>query len=178
MKFKSYGVDVIFSESAPKERSAPLDWFEDRSRETRVQPPSRTLRAVLCTAALGALACRTESPTGGSGVATQLAFSVQPASGPAGQLAEFRVEIRDADGQLVTSATNAVSVTINAAVGMAGQGTVNAVGGVATFSGLFILTPGTGYTLTASSLLLTSAVSAPFNIQAALNTTRWASRRG
>ena len=59
--------------------------------------------------------------------------------------------------------------SVNPAYGTAGavlQGTatVNAVGGVATFTGLSLNTAGTGYVLTASSGSIMNADSAPFNI--------------
>jgi hypothetical protein len=126
--------------------------------------PSRILLATVLTASCGVLACGTYGTS--FGPPTQLVFAVQPASGPAGQLAAVRVEVRDAEDRLVTSAAHAVKVTLNAPVGMAGTGTVRAVGGVATFSGLFIVSPGAGYTLTASNPLLASAMSTPFSIGA------------
>jgi len=115
---------------------------------------------------LGVLACGAGDTTATFGTATKLVFAVQPASGVAGMLAALRVEVRDAQDRLVTSATHSVRITINAPVGMAGQNIVRAVGGVATFSGLSIVTPGTGYTLSASNFLLASATSAAFDISA------------
>jgi hypothetical protein len=125
---------------------------------------SRFVLAGVLAASLGLPACGGYEAT--FGPPTKLAFTVQPASGPAGALAAIRVEVRDAEDRLVTSATHTVTVTLNAAVGMAGQATVNAVGGVATFSGLFIITPGAGYTLTASNPLLGSVMSTAFTIGA------------
>ena len=52
---------------------------------------------------------------------------------------------------------------------LGGTLTVNTVKGVATFSNLSINQIGTGYTLVASSPNLPAAISAPFNIVAAVN---------
>lgn len=81
----------------------------------------------------------------------------------------MKVEIRDAQGRLVANATRPVGIALNAnaPVSMAGMTTVNAVGGVATFSSLYIVTPGVGYTLTASALAVAPVTSQPFNIVAA-----------
>jgi hypothetical protein len=104
-------------------------------------------------------------------VATQLAFIAQPANTNA--LEPFptavQVEIRSASGARITSATDAVTLAIGTNPGggtLTGTRTVNAVNGVATFSGLSIDRSGTGYTLSASSGSLTSAASAAFNVAA------------
>ncbi|WP_434382805.1 lamin tail domain-containing protein [Melittangium boletus] len=99
--------------------------------------------------------------------ASRLAFSVQPQSGTAGvALAPIKVEIRDAAGALVDTATSAVTLTV---VGTSGHGpfTVSAVNGVATFSAVRIDTAGKGYTLKATAGSLTEATSTPFDIASA-----------
>ncbi len=101
--------------------------------------------------------------------AKQLAFTVQPSSVTAGVsiAPAVNVTIQDSLGNTVTGATNAVTLSIgtNPAVGsLLGMRTVNAVNGMATFSDLSIDKAGTGYTLTASSSLLTGATSAAFNV--------------
>ncbi|WP_170113284.1 Calx-beta domain-containing protein [Ahniella affigens] len=76
------------------------------------------------------------------------------------------VRILDSAGNL-TSTTAAVTLAIanNPAGGtLSGITTVNAVAGIATFSGLSINNAGTGYTLSASSSGLTGATSTAFNI--------------
>jgi hypothetical protein len=105
---------------------------------------------------------------------TQLAFKTQPAGAVAGAaIGSFQVEVRDANGALVAGATNAVTIAIanNAGGGtLTGTKTVNAIGGVATFSGLSLDKVGTGYTLQATATGLSSATSTSFNITvAALN---------
>src|SRR5262249_26038876 len=75
--------------------------------------------------------------------ATQLAFTVQPTDAPAGAGVSpaIQVEVRDASSNLVRDARTAVTVAIatNPSSGtLAGTRTVNAVGGIATFSGLWI----------------------------------------
>jgi hypothetical protein len=118
--------------------------------------------------ALGALGCRSETTGASFGTATQLAFQVQPASTVAGQPVPVKLEIRDAQGRLVANATRPVRRALNAnsPVSMAGMTTVNAVGGIATFSSLYIITPGVGYTFTASSPAVAPVTSQPFDIVA------------
>ncbi len=100
---------------------------------------------------------------------SQLAFTVQPTDVVAGAAITpaVQVSIEDANGTVVTTATDAVTIAIanNAGGGtLSGTATVNAVGGVATFSDLSIDKTGTGYTLAASSGVLTGATSTAFNV--------------
>jgi len=100
---------------------------------------------------------------------TQLAFTVPPGNGTAGAAITppIQVSIKDVTGAVVTTATNAVTVTLGAPVGgatLAGTTTVSAVNGVATFSDLVIQKAGTGYRLAASASPLTSATSGPFAV--------------
>ena len=105
--------------------------------------------------------------------ATTLAFSTQPTVGQSIQATgtgtfSASVTVQDADGNTVTTATNAVTLAIgtNPSAGVlactdAGGLTVNAVSGVATFTGCSITEAGTGYTLAAaSSPVLTPPVNA------------------
>jgi hypothetical protein len=78
-----------------------------------------------------------------------------------------QVSIVDANGNLVTSATDNVTIAIgtNPSGGaLSGTTTVAAVNGVATFSDLSINMVGTGYTLAATSGSLTGATSSAFNV--------------
>jgi hypothetical protein len=80
-----------------------------------------------------------------------------------------RVEIRNNAGQVVTTSTLPVTMSITPNTGtpgatLSGQLIVNAENGVATFNNLRINQPGTGYTLTASASGLTSVVTAPFDV--------------
>ncbi|MDW8172390.1 MAG: hypothetical protein RML73_07880 [Anaerolineae bacterium] len=86
----------------------------------------------------------------------QLVFSVQPSNTAANAAITpaVTVEIRDSANNLVTSATNAITLAIGANPGsgtLSGTVTVNAVGGIATFPGISINNPGVGYTLVASA---------------------------
>ncbi len=83
------------------------------------------------------------------------------------------VVIRDAAGNVITSSTASVTVAITNGTGAAGAvltctsgTTISAVAGSAAFSGCKIDKVGTGYTLTASSAGLTSAVSTALTIAA------------
>ncbi len=104
--------------------------------------------------------------------ATQLAFSVQPSAANGGLPVSppIQVEIRDASGNIVTGATNSVTLTLgtNVADGtLWGTTTVNAVRGTATFPDLSVDRPGTGYTMSATSAPLAGATSAGFDIRMA-----------
>jgi hypothetical protein len=121
---------------------------------------------------LALAACGGGEKVAGPPAVTQLAFSVQPTNATAGGAISpaVQVEIQDAAGVPVASARDAVTLAIgtNPASGtLSGTKTVNAVGGVATFSGLAIDKAGTGYTLAASSGTLTAVTSTTFNVSPA-----------
>src|SRR5262245_60971763 len=105
------------------------------------------------------------------GCPDHVAFGQQPTGTIAGQTinaglnpAGVTVRVEDAIGQLVTNSTAAVGVSIASGPGtLFGTASVNAVGGVATFSDLAIDQAGT-YTLLAQSAPLTSATSNSFAI--------------
>ena len=99
----------------------------------------------------------------------RVAFTVQPSSTGVAQpiTPAVQVAIQDAFANTVTNATNAVTLTLATNPGsgtLAGTKTVNAVGGIATFSALSIDKAGTGYTLTATSPVLTGETSSEFDI--------------
>ncbi|MDH4348385.1 MAG: Ig-like domain repeat protein, partial [Gemmatimonadota bacterium] len=106
------------------------------------------------------------------GAADHLTFGVQPSDVTAGNSITPAVEVRieDAFGNLVTSATDAVTVSIASDPNGSGTSTltgtipVNASGGIAKFSDLAIDLTGNGFTLQASSGSLTAATSAAFNV--------------
>ncbi len=103
------------------------------------------------------------------GPTTQLVFTTQPSNVAAGGAITPAVVVtaQDAQGNTTTAFVGAVTVAIgtNPATGvLSGTKTVNAVAGVATFSTLNIDKPGTGYTLTASSGILTNLPSSAFNV--------------
>jgi PKD repeat protein len=106
-------------------------------------------------------------------VATRLVFTVQPSTTPPLTAISPAVTVKavDAAGYTVTSFTGPVTMAIgrNGSLlipgTLSGTTTVNAVGGVATFSNLKIDQSGDGYTLVARASGLTSAESASFNIR-------------
>jgi len=109
-----------------------------------------------------------------AGAASKLAFKVQPSDTAAGVVITpaVTVEIQDATGNLVTTATDTVAVAIqNNPGGGTLSGTLSkpAVGGIATFNDLSINYIGIGYTLSATSGSLTAATSNPFNIFAGID---------
>jgi hypothetical protein len=78
-----------------------------------------------------------------------------------------QVSVDDTNGNVVTTATNAVTIAIGTNPGggtLSGTLTANAVAGVASFSTLSINKGGTGYTLTAAATGLTGATSSAFNV--------------
>jgi len=103
------------------------------------------------------------------GAATKLVYAVQPTTVTAGASISpaVVVQIQDAASNVVSSATNAVTIAIGTNPGgstLGGTATASAVAGVATFSTLSLDKVGTGYTLTASSGVLTGATSSAFNV--------------
>jgi hypothetical protein len=108
-------------------------------------------------------------PTTISGPAAKLAFTVQPSNANAGAAITpaVVVQVQDAAGIPVTISTAQVAMAIgsNPSGGtLGGTASINASGGIATFSTLSIDKGGPGYTLTASSAGLVSVTSNPFNI--------------
>lgn len=105
------------------------------------------------------------------GDASRLVFTVQPASAVAGASIAPAVQVSELDslGNLVSTFTGAVTLTLTSGTGtggasLSGVTTVTASGGVASFSTLSIDSVGTGYTLTASTAGLADEVSAAFSV--------------
>lgn len=101
---------------------------------------------------------------------TKLVMVAQPANGTAASaLGAVSVAAQTADGVTVTVFTGDVTVALGANPGgatLGGTTTVKAVNGIATFSGLTLNRPGSGYTFVFASAGLTSATSSSFNIVA------------
>ena len=102
-------------------------------------------------------------------VPAALAFTVQPTTtGMGATIAPaVRVAVHDQYGNLVSNATNDITMAIGVNPGggtLSGTTSVAAVGGVATFGNLSIDVAGTGYKLTAASTGLTEITSTAFNI--------------
>ena len=107
--------------------------------------------------------------TVGASAPSRLAFTRPPQNTAAGVAftPSVQVSVQDAGGNTVTSATDAITLTLDANPGgatLSGTLTVNAVNGVATFPGLSLDKVGTGYTLAASASGLTGATSPAFDI--------------
>jgi VCBS repeat-containing protein len=100
------------------------------------------------------------------GASAKLAFLAQP--GPVVVGEEFspvvQVEILDAGGNRVITASNLVTLSSSRSGTLSGDASQNAVAGVATFPGLAITRANTGYTLRAGASGLTSATSAVFDV--------------
>jgi hypothetical protein len=104
-------------------------------------------------------------------VPTTLAFSIQPSNAISGGTFSTQpiLILKDIEGNMVTTASNSVTLSITPGTGTAGAifsgtTTVNAVNGIATFVDLSIDAGGSGYTLTASSPGLTGTTSSSFAI--------------
>jgi hypothetical protein len=105
-----------------------------------------------------------------AGAPTRLVFGAHPATAPAAQsLGAITVRAEDAGGNLATGSSAAISLTLQggtAGATLSGARTVNALNGVATFSGLTVDRVGTGYRLSADASGLTSALSNVFDVTA------------
>ena len=117
----------------------------------------------------GSLAQATSAAFNVFGTAAKLAFTTQPAGAAPGASLSAQPVVAVQDSLGITVTTSAANVTMaigtNPANGtLGGATTVTSVNGVAAFAGLSINLAGTGYTLTASSVGLTSANSTAFNI--------------
>ena len=109
------------------------------------------------------------APEGPSAGPAQLGFGQQPTTVIAGQFIFpwVTLEILDAAGNLIPTATNPVTLSIQDNPGggvLSGTVTRSAENGVATFSDLSIDKPGNGYTLKAESGWMTEAVSSSFDV--------------
>jgi hypothetical protein len=115
--------------------------------------------------------------TGAVGGANRLVFIVQPVNAAVGApiTPALKVQVQDAAGNPVSSATNPITISPGnnpTGAALSGTTTVNAVGGTATFADLSINKPGTGYTLAATSTSgLTGAISTAFDVVNASSTT-------
>jgi hypothetical protein len=103
------------------------------------------------------------------GAASQLAFTAQPSDAVAGEAIAptVEVQIRDAAGNLITGATDAITISIgsNPSGGtLSGTLTASAVDGIAAFGDLSIEKAGTGYTLIGNATGLGSATTSAFAI--------------
>jgi hypothetical protein len=126
-------------------------------------PPSGCTQSSPCS-----LAFTADGQPAGTTVNTTITSSFDsPGAGP------VKVEILDSSGQLVTNAKAAITIAITATANpgsgtLSGTTTVNASGGVASFSDLSINQPGMGYRLTATSQGMNPATSAHFTIWGSL----------
>lgn len=105
------------------------------------------------------------------GLATRLAFTVQPTSTVAGRTIApaVQVTVQDQFGNTVAAATPQIALGLGANPGagaLAGTTSRSAASGVATFSDLSIAMAGGGYTLTAAASGLAAATSAAFDVSA------------
>ena len=125
----------------------------------------------LAVALIGGLmiwACGGGETTGPAG--RQLGFGVQPTDAIAGEpfAPAMQVQVRDANGNVVSTASDVVTLALGANPGgatLSGTLMVTAVNGIASFSDLAIDKGGSGYTLTATAGSLASATSTTFDVR-------------
>ena len=103
------------------------------------------------------------------GTAAALAFFAQPSAVVAGVAIApaVVVEVRDASGNRVTTATTPITLGFGNNAGgatLGGAGPVSAIAGIATFNGVTLNKTGTGYTLVADGGGLPAATSAAFSV--------------
>lgn len=136
---------------------------------------TRILTAASSLAFSGLLGCGGgETPTSGSASgpvprsATALAFTTQPSASTGGSAISpaVTVSLVDVNGQLVSNATNAVTITLVAPTGahLGGTTVATATNGLASFATLSVDKVGTNYQLVASATGFASATSAPFSV--------------
>jgi len=103
-----------------------------------------------------------------SGGVAVLKFATQPTDGVTLQpLPSFEVDVVDGAGNIITTATNPVTVALQTNPGgsnLLGYTTTNAVAGKAIFNVVGLDQPASGYNLAASTTGLTPATSANFNV--------------
>ncbi len=101
-------------------------------------------------------------------VASRLVFLNQPASAVAESPLSpgIQVALEDANGNIATSMSTPVTITLPGSRGLMGTVTVTPQNGVATFSALAVRSAGTGYQLQAQSTNLASATSHSFTVTA------------
>lgn len=101
------------------------------------------------------------------GAAAQLVFAPRPETFQAGLGLQVVVEVADAQGNVVPSTTPDISVKLSRApkgAVLLGTRTRTAVGGVARFDDLTLITVGTGYVLTATAKGFDPVQSTPFEV--------------
>ena len=103
------------------------------------------------------------------GAPAQLVYSVEPTNAVSTVAVSpaIKIQVQDAGGNLVTTATDSITLAINNNPGsgtLSGTFTVAAVSGEATFNDISIDKIGSGYTLDATASGLSTATSASFDI--------------
>lgn len=103
------------------------------------------------------------------GAPVKLAFIAQPTNASAGSPINPAVQVaaQDAQGNTTPAYVSNVTIAIGTNPGagtLSGSAVATPVNGVATFAGLSINKPGTGYTLSATGAGLTAGTSAGFNV--------------
>ena len=131
---------------------------------------STTAHGVTVTAKLdGSSIASSAAVTFAPGAATSLGFGTEPQSSvTAGHtLSAITVRVLDANGNVVTGSSAAVTVAFGTNAGggtLSGTTTQNAASGVATFNDLSVNKAGAGYTLTAAATGLSGTTSTGFTV--------------
>ncbi|MFH1230165.1 MAG: hypothetical protein V1709_01570 [Planctomycetota bacterium] len=171
----SYGndvpdVSVTISNNNGTAINGSLTQLSDASGIATFSPLSMTLAAdnYVLSATSGALATTSSAFNITPAAANNLVFVQQPTTTISGAtFSTITVRVRDIYNNFVTTANDTVVLAVSAGATLGGTTSVDAAGdGTATFSAVTLTSgiSGTGYTLTATSGVLTEAVSNPFAI--------------
>ncbi|MHC5542137.1 S8 family serine peptidase, partial [Singulisphaera rosea] len=132
---------------------------------------NRVASGYLIKASSSSLATATSNPIAVTTASTQLTIATQPPSNvKTGEVFTVVVNALDASGNLDPNYTGPVTLSLAANPGngmLSGTLTVNAVRGVATFTGLWLNKPASGYLIKASSSSLTPVTSTSITVTTA-----------
>ncbi|GDX86112.1 hypothetical protein LBMAG44_00250 [Gemmatimonadota bacterium] len=152
--------------------TASVAWASSNEAVASVSAGTVTAKLVgtaVITATSGSVSSAGVSVTVTAGAAAQLALRTQPAGATSGAALATQpaVEVRDAAGNVIATATATITAALASGGGtLSGPVTATVVSGVAMFSGLTITGTIGARTLTFSALGLTSGTSATFNLGA------------
>ena len=156
------GANATFSANAAGVTFTPPSANTDASGSVSTVFRSQNSGAVAISVNVGGTTITLPTPITVAAGAGALRFVTQPSNVAAGQTFTVSVEVVDNAGQRLPAATNQISLTLDAA-SLLGTTSLNAVAGLATFTGLSIPSPANGARITATSGTLT-VQSNSFNI--------------
>lgn len=163
---------TVLNRSGTPVQGAQVTWSSSNTQVATVENGLITgvlVGTTSVTASVGSVTSAPLSVTTTPGTPSRLALRTQPAGAAVGAPLGTQpvVEVRDAAGNVVTASAAAVTVAIASGGGaLAGTTTVNAAGGVATFTDLSLTGTVGARTLAFASTGLTAVSSGAFNLAA------------